>query len=385
MKQTKLISAIILLVVMAGCKGSKQSEVDVITVDVSANYPEKELILQDIMDVEYVPLETTDEFLTNGIVKAIGKNVLLVTSRGNGDIFIFDRNGKGLRKINRMGQSGEEYSQVTSITLDEDRNEMYVTDYPARKILVYDLNGGYRRSFPFADTSYYHFMSNYDRDHLICFKGYSPTIETEQSGHILISKEDGSVTREIEIPFKEIDSPVFTKGDLVVTPNFCLITPYHNDWILTRASSDTIYDYMADGDLIPLIARTPSIHSMDPQVFLFPTVFTDRYYFMRTMKKVLDLKTFRGFNGADLVYDRQEKAIFECNVYNDDFSNKRSVSFTQKPENYINQSVVAYESLEAPNLIEANEKGRLKGKLQEIAAGLTEESNPVIMLIKNKD
>jgi hypothetical protein len=40
--------------------------------------------------------------------------------------------------------------------------------------------------------------------------------------------------------------------------------------------------------------------------------------------------------------------------------------------------------LEADELIEAYEKGQLKGKLKEIAAGLDEDSNPVIMLAKYK-
>ena len=39
-----------------------------ITVNVNENYPEKEIVLQDFMDVEYIPLETTDEFITQGAV-----------------------------------------------------------------------------------------------------------------------------------------------------------------------------------------------------------------------------------------------------------------------------------------------------------------------------
>ena len=97
------------LFAMAGCSSDKQAADNLITVDVTANYPEKELVLQDIMDVEYVPLETTDEFVTKGVVKAIGKDILLVTNQNDGNIFVFDRKtGKGLKKINRMGQGGEE-------------------------------------------------------------------------------------------------------------------------------------------------------------------------------------------------------------------------------------------------------------------------------------
>jgi len=52
------------------------------------SYPKKELILQDFMEVEYIPLETTDDFITLGIVMAIGKEIILVRNRvGDGDIF----------------------------------------------------------------------------------------------------------------------------------------------------------------------------------------------------------------------------------------------------------------------------------------------------------
>lgn len=131
------------------------------------------MILQDLMDVEYIALETTDDFITKGAVKAIGKDIMLVTNRGSdGDILVFDKNGKGLRKINRLGQSGEEYTQLTGLVLDEDNDEIFVKDNPARKIGVYDLLGNYKRSFKFTDTSYYNYIFNYDRDHLICYKSY---------------------------------------------------------------------------------------------------------------------------------------------------------------------------------------------------------------------
>lgn len=50
-----------------GCRHSASQVEEVITVDVTASYPKKELILQDIVDVEYIPLETNDEFITRGL------------------------------------------------------------------------------------------------------------------------------------------------------------------------------------------------------------------------------------------------------------------------------------------------------------------------------
>lgn len=380
MKKATTILATLLLV-MVGCRSDQQPADDLITVDVTKDYPKKELILQDFMDVEYIPLETSDEFITKGSVKAIGKDFLLVTNQGrDGDIFVFDRAGKGLRKINRFGQGAEEYSGMTEIVLDEDKNEMFVEDFSARKILVYDLSGNFKRSFKFADTAYYNDLFNYNSDHLICYKSYSIPKENEQACHVIISKQDGSITREIRIPSEAFATPVLTKGELTVTAEFHLIFPNHDNWALVNTSSDTVYNYLQNGNITPFMARNPSIHTMETQIFLFPTAITDRYTFMRTMKKELDFKTFKGFPSNDLVYDKQEKAVFQYTINNEDFS-KREVIFFPISNN---PQIAVHQSLEASDLIEANEKGLLSGKLKEIATKLDEEANPVIMLVKYK-
>ncbi len=382
MKTRKLLIAIILTAIMASCGSKQQSTDDIITVDVNANYPEKELILQDFMDVEYIPLETTDEFITQGVVKAIGKKHIIVINWNNdGDIFIYDRSGKGIRKINNFGQSGEEYTQTNEIVLDEDNKEIFVMDYPARKIMVYDLHGEFKRTFKFADTGYYSNTFNYDRDNLITHKGYSPEMESEESAHIIISKQDGSITQTIEIPFEEIVSPVLLIGEGTIMPALYSTTPYSDGWALTRTSTDSIYSYLSDGTISPIIKRTPSIHSMNPQVFLFPTVITDQYYFMQTLKKEFDLEKMRGFATTDLVYDKQEKALYRYSVYNDDFTNKKHVPLS-KPA--LDSKIAGLQSLEAHDLVEAYENGELKGKLKEIVSTLDEEANPVIMLVKHK-
>lgn len=384
MKKLNANLAIIFLVIAGfmGCQQSGKKNNELITVDVSANYPEKELILQDFMDVEYIPLETTDEFITQGVVEAIGKDVVLVRNWRDGNIFVFDRaTGKGIKKINRFGQGAEEYSGINSIILDEENNEMFVSDYSARKISVYDLSGNYKRSFKYADTGYYDDIFNYDRDHLICYKKYSAPKEDELACHLLVSKQDGSVAHEIRIPFKEYKTPVVRKDELTVVPEFHMMFPSQGDWMLVNTSSDTLYNYLSDGNMYPVIVRTPSISSMETEVFLFPTVITDRYYFMRTMKKELDYKTFKGFPGTDLLYDKQEKTISQFTMYNGDFINKKQISFLFKPRN---SEIAISQSLQAPDLVDAYEKGQLKGELKEIAVTLDEEANPVIMLVKYK-
>ena len=50
-----------------------------------------------------------------------------------------------------------------------------------------------------------------------------------------------------------------------------------------------------------------------------------------------------------------------------------------------NDGIAFIKKLEANELVEAYGKGKLKGRLNEIAAGLNEESNPVIMVAKYKE
>ena len=108
MRQSLIAAGMFLLTGgMVGCgTSSTQEKEDLIVVDVSKDYPKKELILQDLFDVEYIPLETTDEFVTLGWLQAIGKDVMIIRNMfaADGDIFIYDRKGKAIWHINRKGQ-----------------------------------------------------------------------------------------------------------------------------------------------------------------------------------------------------------------------------------------------------------------------------------------
>lgn len=64
-----------------------------VTVDIATEHSEKEVVLQDFMDVEYIPLETSDEFVTQGSVMDIGDKYLLVKNWANdGDILFMTEN-----------------------------------------------------------------------------------------------------------------------------------------------------------------------------------------------------------------------------------------------------------------------------------------------------
>lgn len=385
-KETTTLAIILFLI--AGIGGCRQSGTHdaLITVDLMASYHEKELILQDFMDVEYIVLETNNEFVTQGDIMAIGnKHIFVKNLTNDGDIFIFDRKtGKGIKRMNRKGQGSEEYTHIQSIVLDEDNGEIFVNDHFIKKILVYDLDGNFKRSLKQNDDIYFSHMYNFDHENLICNNYWV----TDKLPFMIISKKDGSITKEIVIPFKEKISLDLTVKDesnnmtYGVSPRtYNPIIPNYENWVLVEQSSDTVYRYFPDHKINPLIVRTPSVQSMNPGVFLFLSVLTDRYYFMEAVKKEFDFKKSEGFPATDLMYDKQEKAIYEYAVFNNDYSDKTAVNMKSIP---VNEEIESWQSLEVHQLIEDYENGNLKGRLKEIAAKLHEDSNPVIMLIKHK-
>ncbi|GAB1360544.1 6-bladed beta-propeller [Porphyromonadaceae bacterium] len=385
-------SLVVFLLAITGCNESKRAidkmSDDLITVDVmTTDYPMKELILQDFMDVEYIALETNDDFINEGLVQAVGQNILVVKNgNDDGDIFIYSRKtGEAIRKINHKGQGAEEYVSISRIVLDEDENEMFVIDNSAKRMLIYNLEGKFKRSFKFPENTMYKKIFNFDKQNLICYN-FSPS--NQGTLFTIISKQDGRITQEIQIPYEEKRTITITlkdeAKDMIYGAGFTIypIIPLsdNNNWILVEPSSDTIYCYSSEHEMKPFLTRTPSIQSMDPEVFLFLNVVTDRYYFMGIVKKEYSFTTNTGFPSNYMMYDRQEQSIFRYTVYNNDYSNKKTVNIFS-PEN---SEVAFYNRINPSELVDSYNKGELKGKLKEIAATLDEDSNPVIMVVKYK-
>ncbi|KJF45687.1 6-bladed beta-propeller [Draconibacterium sediminis] len=383
----EITTFLILLGVMAVIGGCKQpaSNNSLVEIDVTASYPEKELILQDFMDVEYIPLETNNEFVTSGVVMALGKKIIIVKNWSNdGNIYVFDRKtGKALRKLNMLGKGPEEYSHLTNIVADEKNNELFVNCLTSKKVLVYDLFGNFKRSFNYIENVRYTDVFNYDSDKLIAYNEMAKYNIGQNKGdepyHMILSKQNGSIIRNISIPFDVIKAPMIQEGDAVVATSVPAIIPNQANWLLVEPSSDTVYNFNShENKLQAFLAKKPTT---DPEVFLKMGTLTGQYYFISTVKKEFNFSTGRGFPIGDLLYDKQENAVFEPVIINADYQKRQTVDMISHP---LNGELAAFQIIEAFQLVEAYKNGELTGKLKEIAAELDEESNPVIMVMTEK-
>lgn len=364
----------------AGCTQEKQSG-SIPTVDVTASYPEKTITLQDFADVEYIPLETSDEFLTQGSSLVVSDNYILVTNRANdGNLYLFDRSGKGIRVINHKGNGPGEYTAYGNILIDEEHDEIFINDLMQFKIFIYDMEGNFKRSFSYdKETNLFHILS-YDQNSFIYWNSAhqfdKSKIDAPQ--FYICSKQDGSVIKELSFPYEKRVSTMEQYSDASNNTWVSFIRCYnvncfHNQMILFEPSCDTIYGYSSAG-VEPLFVRTPSIQSMKDELFLLPGIFTDDYAFFRIKSKE------QGNIDKDLAYDHNKQEFFFFALYNADWKDEFVDPFRENS----NPSIYFAQCLYPDALFEANKQGKLSGKLKELVDTMDVEDNPVVMIVKPK-
>ncbi len=169
--------SIFLLFALAGlCSCGQKSTGPVPVFDLSrTSYPLKELVLQDIATVEYIPLETKEGFLLGGSPTIQYMDDELIVTNGGGFIMFFDRKtGKALRSFNRTGRGPGEYRSVHAIAIDRKADEMFVTEgwYSVDGISplhVYDLQGKHLRTFDFSREGFQNYIHVYDDSTLFLY------------------------------------------------------------------------------------------------------------------------------------------------------------------------------------------------------------------------
>lgn len=362
------------------------NEMRLIEIDITKKYPSKEIILQEIADVEYIPLETNDEFLYEGPLDYTGNELIIGHNFEEGNIFIFDRSGKAIRRINHKGQGRGEYSIISSLAYDQINKELFISDMYRKKIYVYDLDGAFKRSLNYIKGSEYSFLADFDSSSLLCYSEI-------ESPFVIISKSDGKKRRDVFIPFdkriylgfseetgKKIQGETITRGVKQMAYPICR---NGNVFLLNEVSSDSIYRLTTEGELCPIIVQKPSIQNIKPILSLAAGFETNQYYFMYTIENVWSQNPNYNYNEHDLIFDRTTGEIFEYEIINEDYPTMRGKSYSNGASNSYIKNQVAY-LVRAYKLKEAYDKGELTGKLKDAVSTLKEDDNPVLIITKFK-
>ena len=106
----KLLVCLVLSgVLLSACKDSSMGD-GVYFIDLNEDYPARELVLQDLVKVEYVSLETDSVFLLSSVSPWFNDGTCLgYVDNKTGNVLFFEApTGKKSFLINRRGQGPEE-------------------------------------------------------------------------------------------------------------------------------------------------------------------------------------------------------------------------------------------------------------------------------------
>lgn len=389
MKNFNYLLLFVFAVGLLACKQEGNVDKGVPTIDITKSYPEKEIILQDIAEVAYIPLETRDETLIDKFCHlcCVSSDTIIIGNGREGSVFIFDGKGKVLSQFNHKGGSDKEYQEIWGLKVDREQQEIIVIDYPYHyRMQVYDMGGDYKRTLALDEK--YSFLENdvmdYSSEALLCydrfdaFKAQMDSSSVNLEPFVLLSKEDGKVLKKLPVKLSQRVNPdviiPVDKGATVAMATLNSVLSSDNGIILSETSLDTIYNYTKDEKLEPILARSPEVLKMNDNLTMLQVEkISSDYIWARTIKKVGEEKN--PFMNTNLVVDRNTHEVFNYKLVNKDAPTWKKVPLIANDRKLL---------ITADKLKEALDEGELNGELAEIAKNISEEDNPVLIKLKFK-
>lgn len=361
-----------------GCTSDNRQEQDVlIHLDVSKRYPEKEITLEDIAEVEYVQLKADENYLFKGWPLYVSEDEIIVCDWITKEIIFFNRDGSFKTSFNNHGNGPGEYRSVYSIICDEENGELFIPEFHGSTILVYSLTGDYKRSLILSEGVAITDVTNYDNASLLLFDEKN----VYDSGFVRISKADGGVIEKIELPKdKKVNLFYTDRGDefvIVTRPFTDNVVKYKGGFLLSDHSIDTVFFYSNTGIATPVLVKSPAIQKMSPYIYVNSFVKGGGYLFM------LATTVDKGQPKAYLMIDENTHAIYSQKILVDEYEGKE---ITICPKTILNTSSyqLGFIELDLEELRNANEDGKLKGKLKQLVDAAEDDANNVYLLLKFK-
>lgn len=386
MNKTNIFLLAYCLICSYACTSQTQSTTGIPVVDFEKEYPQKDLLVSENADVEYVRLETTDEVLLDGLAGlylSVTDRYIVTNNSKEGRIFVFNRQGKHLYNFMRKGNSGEEFMYAKKVRVDDKAEEIFVLD-ARNKVLVYTLDGKFKRVLDLPKDMRADDLWNYDNEWLLSYDNYNLDREgltCAEQPFFLISKKDGQVKR-IGVNAKDRIGPriYFEKngqrGVMAVSMNY--IYKNGDEFVLSELGNDTVF-MLKNDEISPLLVRTPGSKDKDVRSMMSAPLKLGDY--IEVVEAPKELKMESGKIETKSVYlNLKTGECFDLNLKDDvsfvEPSAVRSSEYVEAPKNHI---------LSMPNtdrLFRWKEEGKLKGKLAEMVDEMKEDDNPILIIYK---
>ena len=341
-------------------------------------------------DIEYIPLETNSEAILSKIKMFFSSgNDFFICDYG-GEILRFNRNGEFLGKIGALGKGPNEFIVVASIAVDNQNNKVFILSPPESKIFVYNFDGEFVKTIRCSET----ISDIYFIDNMILCYSKNRNCSVEHSFEIIDVNGDnikyfpniyrcslarGSVSFMSEICFYLYDNALHIK-ELFSDTVFQLRFPnFEGKFILDRKikkPNPTIRENFGDIEQLKGLNNT---YIFDRMIFEF-----GNFIYYQVFHRQKGFLTIFSKNEPWLIYPFQSTGIVN------DVDN--GPEFWIQASNERNQAIswVFAHELKAHVASDAFKNStpkypEKKRELERLANSLSENDNPVLMIVKLKE
>ena len=369
-----------------------KKEQGLVTLDITKDYPEKKIVLQDLADVKYIPLETKKNALLTNSTAMLGyvSDSLIVAFTLEKEIVLFNGDGSVRSSFSHAGQGSKEYQNIIGMAVDPKAQEIFIVDYLLRyRMQVYSFTGQYKRTLPIPFKMILDGLQDFSADCLLASdQKVRQGISNRAKPYMLLSKKTGEIVKELDIHFtkrlsRSISKPLGENQTISAALGYDPIVRCEDSYVIGDLSADTIYTYTPQGVLSPMLVRTPPVLSMETPKVLLPDYRAGSYFFFYLVDFEFDFETRTGFPDKYMVYDYAVGKTYVCKLVNRDCEEQEiqlgDGGVTNKAWN------TACYTIPSSMLIEQSEAGKVYGPLKEIAAGRTDDDNPVQAIVRFKN
>lgn len=369
------------------------------TLDLSAEYPGGEIDINDIATIQYIPLEMTDSSLL-GNPRVNVTDRYIITSNSDDNIIFFNRDGSLSHTFNHHGPSPTDYSFIDRLIIDPATDNVFVVDKMMSRVQKYDSHGNFLATVRLPQNLF--------QDLFLCATDTLLSIDRHGVGNPEISQLNEINTRPFNLIYEAdgtdtirpmswtIDRPVselyqWSSGSMAISRSLWAfpISDYGSRVIVSEAYEDTVYAISGDKRLPIMTKKNPATGNGGVKMTAIDGM-NRRFILVYSIVKFDDYKDIDNTPDPQLfVYDIENPGWRTAKLVNhditrsefakDSYRNRLSANIHTLPDGYMATILQAYD------LCEMRDEGRLSGKLLEISQNLTEESNPILLLIRLKD
>lgn len=292
--------------------------------------------------------------------------------------------------FSHAGQGSKEYQYIIGMAVDPKEQEIFIVDYLLKyRMQVYSFTGQYKRTLPIPYKMILNSLQDFSADCLLaCDMDVNQGISNRAKPYMLLSKKTGEIVKELDIHFTKrmsnrMSKPFGKNQTISAALGYDPIVRCEDSYVIGDLSADTIYTYTPQGVLSPMLVRTPPVLSMETPKVLLPDYRAGSYFFFYLVDFEFDFETRTGFPDKYMVYDYAAGKTYVCKLVNRDCEEQEiqlgDGGVTNKAWN------TACYTIPSSMLIEQSEAGKVHGLLKEIAAGRTDDDNPVLVIVRFKN